>query len=72
MSKNSLSFRSGARIHAVRSIHNKLLQEVFELLEVSTLKINVFSWNTTLRQSGITGRSLYSQTFDSLRHLRKV
>jgi len=67
--------RSGARIHAVRSIHNKLLQEVFELLSVSTLKNEFALLNTTLRQSGIKFgvKKAYSQTFDSLRAiLQKV
>lgn len=67
--------RSGARIHAVRSIHNKLLQEVFELLSVSTLKSEFALLNTTLRQSGIKFgvKKAYGQTFDSLRAiLQKV
>ena len=59
----------------MRSIHNKLLQEVFELLSVSTLKNEFALLNTTLRQSGIKFgvKKAYSQTFDSLRAiLQKV
>ncbi|HSH89677.1 MAG TPA: dynamin family protein [Ramlibacter sp.] len=60
---------SGARIHAVRSVHLKLLREVFTLLGTSTLKAEMAELTTALRQPGIKlgVRKAYASTFDRLR-----
>jgi hypothetical protein len=66
---------SGAKIHAVRSVHLKLLREVFQLLGTSTLKAEMTELTTALRQPGIKlgVRKAYAQTFDRLRAgLRKA
>ena len=60
---------SGSKIHAVRSVHLKLLREVFRLLGTTTLKAEMAELTTALRQPGIKlgVRKAYSQTFDRLR-----
>ena len=60
---------SGARIHAVRSVHLKLLREVFNLLGTNTLKLEMAELTTTLRQPGIKlgVRKAYAKTFERLR-----
>ena len=60
---------SGARIHAVRSVHLKLLRDVFALLGTTTLKAEMAELTATLRQPGIKlgVRKAYSQTFTRLR-----
>ncbi|MDB5873340.1 MAG: hypothetical protein JWQ07_2782 [Ramlibacter sp.] len=60
---------SGARIHAVRSVHLKLLREVFTLLGTSTLKTEMSELTTALRQPGIKlgVKKAYASTFDKLR-----
>jgi hypothetical protein len=60
---------SGARIHAVRSVHLKLLREVFDLLSTSTLKTEMAELTAALRQPGIKlgVRKAYATTFDRLR-----
>ena len=60
---------SGARIHAVRSVHLKLLREVFTLLGTSTLKAEMAELTAALRQPGIKlgVRKAYASTFDRLR-----
>ena len=66
---------SGAKIHAVRSVHLKLLREVFALLGTSTLKVEMAELTKALRQPGIKlgVRKAYSQTFERLRvGLRKA
>ncbi len=66
---------SGARIHAVRSVHLKLLREVFNLLGTVSLKTEMAELTATLRQPGIKlgVRKAYGQTFDRLRGaLRKA
>ena len=66
---------SGARIHAVRFVHLKLLHEVFVLLGTATLKLEMAELTTALRQPGIKlgVRKAYAQTFDRLRAvLRKA
>ena len=66
---------SGARIHAVRSVHLKLLRDVFTLLGTATLKIEMAELTAALRQPGIKlgVKKAYSQTFDRLRAgLRKA
>ena len=66
---------SGARIHAVRSVHLKLLREVFHLLGTTTLKTEMAELTAALRQPGIKlgVRKAYARTFDRLRDgLRKA
>ena len=66
---------SGAKIHAVRSVHLKLLREVFQLLGTSTLKAEMAELTNALRQPGIKlgVRKAYEHTFDRLRAgLRKA
>jgi hypothetical protein len=60
---------SGAKIHAVRSVHLKLLQGVFELLGTNTLKNEMADLTQALRQPGIKlgVRKAYGQTFERLR-----
>jgi hypothetical protein len=60
---------SGARIHAVRSVHLKLLRDVFNLLGTATLKTEMAELTATLRQPGIKlgVKKAYAQTFDKLR-----
>jgi Dynamin family len=60
---------SGARIHAVRSIHLKLLREVFSALGSATLKAELRQLNDALRQPGIKlgVRKAYNDTFARLR-----
>jgi hypothetical protein len=61
---------SGSKIHAVRSVHLKLLREVFHLLGNNTLKAEMTQLNDALRQPGIKlgVKRAYTQTFDRLRH----
>ncbi|MGV3492296.1 MAG: dynamin family protein [Ramlibacter sp.] len=66
---------SGAKIHAVRSVHLKLLREVFELLGTATLKTEMADLTNALRQPGLKlgVRKAYAKTFDRLREgLRKA
>jgi len=66
---------SGAKIHAVRSVHLKLLREVFALLGTAALKEEMSQLTHALRQPGIKlgVRRSYSLTFDRLREgLRKA
>jgi hypothetical protein len=60
---------SGAKIHAVRSVHLKLLREVFHLLGTPTLKTEMAELTDALRQPGIKlgVRKAYALTFDRLR-----
>jgi hypothetical protein len=60
---------SGARVHAVRSVHLKLLREVVTLLGVPALKAEMADLTAKLRQPGIKlgAKKAYSQTFDRLR-----
>lgn len=60
---------SGAKIHAVRSVHFKLLQEVFNLLGVPTLKGELAELSHTLKQPGIKFgvKKAYGQTFGRIR-----
>jgi hypothetical protein len=60
---------SGARVHAVRSVHLKLLREVVTLLGVPALKAEMAELTAKLRQPGIKlgAKKAYSQTFDRLR-----
>jgi Dynamin family len=65
---------SGAKIHAVRSVHLKLLRDVFHLLSTPTLKAELAELTTALKQPGIKlgVKRAYGQTFSRLREgLRK-
>jgi Dynamin family len=59
---------SGAKIQAVRSVHLKLLREVFDLLGSKSLKSELVELNRVLRQPGIKlgVRKAYSETFARL------
>ena len=66
---------SGSKIHAVRSVHLKLLREVFTLLGTGTLKTEMAELTLALRQPGIKlgVKKAYTQTFQRLRAgLRKA
>jgi hypothetical protein len=60
---------SGARIHAVRSVHTKLLRDVFDMLGTTTLKTEMAELTDALRQPGIKVgvRKAYASTFERLR-----
>jgi len=60
---------SGAKIHAVRSVHLKLLRDVFDLLGTATLKREMSGLTTALRAPGfkLGVRKAYGHTFDRLR-----
>ena len=59
----------GARIHAVRSVHLKLLREVFSLLGSTALKREMAQLVSTLQQKGLKlgVKKAYGETFDRLR-----
>lgn len=61
--------RSGAKLHAVRSVHLKLLAEVFELLGAKTLKTEMADLNQALAQRGLKlgVKKVYGETFERLR-----
>ena len=66
---------SGAKIHAVRSVHLKLLRDVFNLLGTPTLKTELVELTRALQQPGIKFgvKKAYGQTFSRLRDaLRKA
>ncbi|RZJ25734.1 MAG: dynamin family protein [Haliea sp.] len=60
---------SGAKIQAVRSIHLKLLREVFNLLGTPTLKAELAELTSMLKQPGIKlgVKKAYGETFGRLR-----
>jgi hypothetical protein len=60
---------SGARIHAVRSVHGKLLRDVFTMLGTAALKIEMTELTDALRQPGfkVGVRKAYGSTFERLR-----
>ena len=60
---------SGAKIHAVRSVHHNLLREVVTVLGTPTLKAELGELTSALRQPGIKLRlkKTYGQTFLRLR-----
>ena len=60
---------SGAKIHAVRSVHLKLLREVFILLGTPTLKTELVELTHMLKQPGIKFgvKKAYGLTFGRLR-----
>lgn len=69
---------SGAKIQAVRSIHLKLLREVFTLLGTPTLKSELAELTQMLKQPGIKlgVKKAYGQTFgrlhDSLKNAQRT
>ena len=60
---------SGAKIHAVRSVHLKLLREVFDSLSGAALKNEMAQLNAALQQKGfkLGIKKSYSETFERLR-----
>jgi len=65
----------GARIHAVRSVHLRLLKDVFSLLGATALKAEMSRLTTALGQKGLKlgVKRAYKETFESLRNnLHKV
>ncbi len=65
----------GAKIHAVRSVHLKLLREVFSLLGSTALRKEMAQLTQVLQQKGIKlgVKRAYGETFDRLREsLRQV
>ncbi len=60
---------SGAKIHAVRSVHLKLLRDVFDSLSATALKTEMAQLNAALRQKGLKFgvRKAYGETFERLR-----
>ncbi len=60
---------SGAKIHAVRSVHLKLLREVFDSLSATTLKGEMAQLNAALHQKGLKLgiKKAYGDTFERLR-----
>ena len=60
---------SGAKIHALRSVHLKLLKEVFVLLGTKKLKKEMTALTDALRQPGIKlgVKKAYANTFEQLR-----
>ena len=59
---------SGAKIHAVRSVHLKLLRDVFDLLGMPVLKTQLVELTYSLQQPGIKFgvKKAYGQTFSRL------
>ena len=59
---------SGSRIHAVRSVHLKLLHDVFDLLSTPMLRTELANLTALLKQPGIKlgVKKAYSQTFTRL------
>jgi hypothetical protein len=66
---------SAARIHALRSVHMKMMRDGFKMLGAGALKHELAELSTALKQPGIKfgAKKAYSTTFDRLRDtLRKV
>jgi hypothetical protein len=59
---------SGVKIHAVRSVHLKLLREIFSLLGPTTLRKEMTQLTSALGQKGfkLGIKGAYSETFDRL------
>jgi hypothetical protein len=65
----------GAKIHAVRSVHLKLLKEVFGILGARVLKAEMLQLNEALMQKGLKlgVKKAYGETFERLRgNMKKV
>ena len=62
-------YASGARIHAMRSVHLKQLREVVSLLSTPMLKLELAALTKALKQPGIKLglKKAYGQTFSRLR-----
>ncbi|WP_291011062.1 dynamin family protein [Hydrogenophaga sp.] len=60
---------SGAKIQAVRSVHLRLLKDLFDLLSATQLKTEVMELARALKQPGVKlgVRRVYGHTFDRLR-----
>jgi hypothetical protein len=60
---------SGARIHAVRSVHGKLLRDVFTMLGTAAMKTEMTELTDALRQPGfkVGVKKAYGATFERLR-----
>jgi len=60
---------SGIKIHAVRSVHLKLLHKVFDLLSTPTLRAELAELTQALKQPGIKlgVKKAYAQAFSRLR-----
>ncbi len=66
---------SGSKIHAVRSVHLKLLRDVFDSLNATALKAEMAELNAALHQKGLKlgVKKAYGETFERLRAIfRKV
>lgn len=63
----------GVKIHAVRSVHHKLLREVFSLLGPATLKKEMQALTEVLQKKGLKlgVKRAYGDTFDRLRESLK-
>ena len=59
----------GARIHAVRSVHLKLLREIFTILGPAALKVEMAELTTALQAKGLKlgVKKAYGETFTRLR-----
>jgi hypothetical protein len=67
--------KSNTRIHAVRSVHLKLLRDAFDLLGVAALRAEMLALTQALREPGIKFgiKKTYGKTFGSLTaNLNKV
>jgi len=67
--------QGGVKIHAVRSVHLKLLREVFGILGSKALKVEMSALTKTLMQKGLKlgVKRAYGETFEKLRaNLSKV
>ena len=67
--------QGGAKIHALRSVHMRMLREVFQLLSPPALKAEMVALNQSLRQRGLKlgVKQVYKDTFERLQtNLRKV
>jgi len=64
---------SGSKIHAVRSVHLKLLRDVFDSLSGSALKAEMAQLNAALHQKGLKFgvKKAYAETFERLRAVFK-
>ncbi len=65
----------GAKIHAVRSVHLKLLKEIFDALSSRALKLEMAQLTQALMQKGLKlgVKKAYGETFDRLHaNLQKV
>ena len=60
---------SGARIHAVRSVHLKLLRDVFDILGSNTLRAELKQLSGAIKEPGLKlgAKKAYTQTFERLR-----